>query len=82
MYFELTILRVDNGFIASFWEGESPEMEAVKTQIVFEEGDGEHADIECFQRLLYYITEHYGLQGTKHDKRRIRITTGADDDCT
>lgn len=80
MYFELMISKVDNGFIASFWEEGEDGAESVKTQIVFEDDNSEYGHLECFQRLLYYITEHYAMTGTKHDARRIRIMTGAKDE--
>lgn len=74
LYFELTITKVDNGYAACFWEeGATPEAEPVKTVNVFEALDSEHGDIECFQRLLWYVTEHFGMYGSKHDAKRIRI---------
>jgi hypothetical protein len=77
LYFEIGVTKVSNGYLVTFWEEEEPE--PVKIQCAFEEGDSEYGTIECFQRLLYYITEHFGMLGSKHDKRRIRITTGGED---
>ena len=46
----------------------------------FEEGETQWGSVECFQRLLYSITEYFGMIGSKHDARRIRITTGGEDE--
>ena len=70
----LAIMKVDNGYTVGWWEDDTLH------EMVFEESVTEHGEIECFQRLLYYITEHYGMVGTKHEARRIRITTGGEDD--
>jgi hypothetical protein len=77
-YFEITIIKVSNGYLVTFWEDEEPE--PVKTQIAFEETDGDHNGVECFKRLLCYITDHFGMYGSKHDAKRIRITTGGEDE--
>lgn len=77
-YFNIEVNKVDNGYTVSFWEDEDDF--AAKTQLVFEEDDGEHGEIECFKRLLWYIRDHYGMTGSKYDKNQIRITTGDDDE--
>jgi hypothetical protein len=46
----------------------------------FEEGETQWGSVECFQRLLYAIVDHFGMTGSKHDARRIRITTGGEDE--
>jgi hypothetical protein len=77
-YFEIRVAMVNNGYLVTFWEdGENDE--PVKTENVFEIMGTEHGEIECFQRLLVYITDHFAMAGSKHDKRRIRITTGEED---
>jgi hypothetical protein len=73
-YFDLGIQKVENGFLTLFEE------DGVYTQNVFEESDDEHGEIECFKRLLYSIVDHFGMTGSKHDARRIRITTGGEDE--
>jgi len=73
----LEIDRVDNGYLASWWVYNG---EAIKHQMCFMEENKEHGEIECFQRLLYFITEHFGMIGSKHDARRIRIITGEEDE--
>jgi hypothetical protein len=79
MNWELDIERASNGYVCHWWD-ENINDELVKQQVVFEEANTEHGGIECFQSLLYFITEHFGMYGSKHDARRIRITTGGEDD--
>jgi hypothetical protein len=79
MYFDLEVSKVENGYVVSFWEFE--DKTSKETQYAFEVDDeDEHGEIECFKRLLLYITNHFSMTGTKHDKRRIRITTGGEDE--
>jgi hypothetical protein len=76
---ELNIEQVSNGYICRWWEDNNEYEELVKQQMVFEEDGTEHGNIECFRSLLYFITEHFGMLGSKHDARRIRITTGGEE---
>ena len=69
MMIDMQIHKVDNGYICEWWEDDT------QYQVVFEEADTEHGIVECFQALLYFITEHFGMIGSKHDAKRIRITT-------
>ena len=69
----LTITSCKNG--SYFCVNEEGQPEAA-----FECMETEHGEIECFVRLLYYITEYFGMLGSKHDAKRIRITTGGEDD--
>jgi hypothetical protein len=73
MQWSLEIEKVENGYFTKWWEMDEPEQ--IKHQMVFEETDTEDGEVECFARLLWYITEHFGMVGSKHDKYRIRITT-------
>jgi hypothetical protein len=73
----LEIESTDNGYLARWWEMEEPE--PVKHQMSFEETDAEDGEVECFARLLWHCVEHFGMVGSKHDKYRIRITTGGED---
>jgi hypothetical protein len=72
---ELIIKRVENGYISSFEDEQLGEVFDV-----FEECETEWGDIECFQRLLWHVAEYYGMIGSKHDTRRIRITIGGEDE--
>lgn len=69
----LEIIRTLNGY-AAVWREDHAYVE-----MSFEEDDSEFGEVECFARLLWWITEHFGMIGSKHDKRRIRITTGGED---
>jgi hypothetical protein len=73
----LELERTDNGYLAKWWEMEEPE--PVWHQMSFEETNSEDGEIECFARLLWYVTEHFGMVGSKHDLKRIRISTENDD---
>jgi len=75
MNWEVDIEKVNNGYVCRWWEDNTEGEELVKQQVVFEEADTEHGIVECFQALLYFITEHFGMIGSKHDAKRIRITT-------
>lgn len=75
---ELSIERVSNGFIMKYWE--DVEDEPTLQQVVFEEQETQHGEVENFKHLLYSITEYFGLTGSKHDERRIKITTGGEDE--
>jgi hypothetical protein len=75
----IEIERVDNGYTCQWWENNEEGEELVKHQQVFEEINKEHGEIECFQQLLWFITEHFGMVGSKHDTRRISIAIGDED---
>lgn len=64
----LEIIRTLNGYAAVWRE------DHCYVEMSFEEEDSEFGEVECFSRLLWWITEHFGMIGSKHDKRRIRIT--------
>lgn len=38
---------------------------------VFEEGDN---PLECHQGLLYYVLDEFGISGSKHDPKRVRVS--------
>jgi hypothetical protein len=70
---DLRITKNENGYRCNWLEDlESTEARIMET--VFEEAETEHGEIEAFERLLCFITEHFGCSGSKHDKKRIRIT--------
>ncbi|MBE3145145.1 MAG: hypothetical protein IMZ61_14690 [Planctomycetes bacterium] len=75
---DLRITKGDNGFRCNWLEDYDDMPGSRVFEAVFEEGESEHGEIECFQRLLYFVTEHFGMVGSKHDARRIRITTGGE----
>jgi len=63
----ITIERTDNGFILRGEEGIQ----------VFEESDDcqQGVDVEAVRRLLYGVVEMLGVSGSRHDAKRISITT-------
>lgn len=69
----IEILRTTNGY-AAIWREDGEYLERS-----FEEDESQWGEVECFSRLLWWLTEHFGMLGTKHDARRIRITTGDED---
>jgi hypothetical protein len=81
MYSQIDVEKVENGYVVEFWEWADEGGEEIKTRMVFEDMDdmGEDSGVECFARLLWYITEHFGMIGSKHDLKRIRISTENDD---
>lgn len=78
---DLRIYKGENGYRCNWLEDlDEGGDDARIMETVFEEEESEHGEIEAFQRLLYFITEHFGMVGSKHDARRIRITTGGEDE--
>lgn len=73
MMMTIEILRTTNGYTA-IWREDDQYLERS-----FEEDESQYGEVECFARLLWWIVEHFGMIGSKHDERRIRITTGGDD---
>lgn len=66
MEYEIGIERVNNGFIVSWLEdGEAK-------SLVFED-DEILGELFAMQNALYQVIEHFGLFGSKHDDRRLRV---------
>jgi hypothetical protein len=59
----LSLLQADNGWILRTPDGLT----------VIEDGEGESAQAEAVQRLLYAILDILGLAGSKHDAYRVRV---------
>ena len=74
MNYWLKIFKDENGYLVE-WDDDGE----IRFR-VFEEGDEEFGDIECFRRLLYFVTEFFAKTGSKHDKKRITITLGGKDE--
>jgi len=66
---ELRIRPAQNGWIVR--ETDDDDLDGVES--VFEIPDSEHGDLEAMQGLLYHIIETFGLIGSKHDKKRLRV---------
>ena len=70
---EYTITRCDNGFIVR-WLEDIEEADVLPRQQVFEaEEFDEWAFKEAFVRCLHCLADSFGLQGSKHDAKRIKI---------
>lgn len=61
--FSLMITKVDNGFIL---KGED-------CHAVYEEGEGEFGEIEAGVKMLWSVIEHFGIGGSRHDAKRLRV---------
>lgn len=71
---DLRIIKGDNGFRCNWLEDlDEGGDDARICETVFEEEESEHGEIEAFARLLWFVTEHFGMVGSKHDEKRIRI---------
>ena len=67
----VTIEKCGNGYVVT---------QNNKILSVFEDSETEWGHLESFNRLLYFITEHFGLLGSKHDEKRIRIIIEGNED--
>ena len=63
----IDIKRVEGGFILDRFEGED------LIQSVVGEPDTDTGSLEAMRDVLYLVVEYFGLQGSKHDKHRIKI---------
>ena len=72
---KLTIERVENGFVL---EGDFKQ-DGGSYHMVFEEYDNEFGEIEAMQKVLFEVIEYFGLVGSKHDKKRIKVVIDEQD---
>ena len=70
---ELLIKQADNGFIIESEDGNT---------LVYEEGDSidEYEEHRALVYALHGIIETFGLQGSKHDRRKIKCYLDGGDD--
>jgi hypothetical protein len=66
----VTIEKCRNGYVVT---------QNNKILSVFEDNETEWGHLESFNRLLYFITERFGMLGSKHDEKRIRINIENED---
>jgi hypothetical protein len=71
MNWEIEIEKVQNGYVCKWWE-EADDDELVKGQRVFEEQDSARGDLDAFVSLCWFLAEHFGVYGSKHDEFRLR----------
>lgn len=77
---DLRITKADNGYRCN-WLQETDDLGDVRIyENVTEEAESEHREVEAFARLLWFITDFFGMVGSKHDERRINITTGGENE--
>jgi hypothetical protein len=73
MEWAIKIRKAENGYICS-WEEESEDDEPriLKREQVFENKEDED-ELDCIKGVLYFITEHFGINYSKHNKRNLKI---------
>jgi len=72
MDWNLEIIKADNGYIAEYSDlGEDGEPS--QHQMVFEEHDDEKGELDCMVNLLYFVKEHFGIYGSKHDRYWLQM---------
>jgi hypothetical protein len=70
MNWELKIEKCINGFTAEWWEDGEPE--DIRHRMLFEAQDTETGEMEAFTSLVYFLQDHFGLSGSKHDHYRVK----------
>lgn len=70
---KLCIDKVDNGYVLT------PDPVLELDPQVFEIDEDNEA--ESFTKVLWAITEYFGMMGSRHDNKRIFITTKKGDKC-
>ena len=65
----LIIKKVGNGYILRGHFGDSD----FETEVVHEVMEGEDAEIDTMELVLWDVIEYFGMCGSKHDKRRLRV---------
>ena len=67
--FQLTIVKADNGFVLRYFNEEMNEDRFVSVE---DPPDGN--EVETAEKMLWEVIEFFGLQGSKHDPERIKVT--------
>jgi hypothetical protein len=70
MSWSIEIERVQNGYIAEWWE--DAEGERVSLERIFEEQDTPTGELDAFVAMVRFLAEHFGVAGSKHDEFRLR----------
>lgn len=71
MNWQIELERVQNGYTARWWE-DADDDNLVKEQRVFEEQDTPKGELDAFVALVWFLAEHFGVYGSKHDEFRLR----------
>jgi len=68
----LNIRKAQNGFICA-WQ-ETLEDDTIRTnEQVFQEDDEEKGELICLVEMLWFITGHFGILPSKHNKHYLEI---------
>lgn len=76
MSYQLRITRGDNGYRLD-WEDEAinddplGEGEMIRHEEYIQDDEGD--ELRSIEELLWWITDHFGRGGSKHDPERLRI---------
>ncbi len=70
--YKLTIEKVTNGYIVSHPD-EFDDGVKVEFRDVIEEPEEEWGELAAGLHLLYFVMDYFGLIGSKHDAKRLRV---------
>jgi len=70
MAWEIKIKKVSNGYQVLI---PAEDEDHIPTETVIEIPDTEFGELEAMQTLLYEVIEYFGVIGSKHDKKRLRV---------
>ncbi len=70
MKWHADIQSVDNGFVVDYFDGEG------KRKVVYQEKNefAQEKDLSHIMDMFYDILGFFGESGSKHDKKRLKIT--------
>ena len=64
----ISIESVENGYICTCFQAENE-----KPHFVFEVAETERGELEAMQGLLRFVSEHFGIVHSKHNKCNLNI---------
>ncbi len=72
---DIRITKCENGYRVNWLEeiGERGDTELLVREIVFEEPDTETGELESTEDLLWFVSEHFGVTFSKHNKHNLLI---------
>ena len=65
--YSLKISRAMNGYVVCFDNGD------MVVEEVFEDEEEEFGELYSMEKVLWRVLNYFGVFGSKHDKKRIRI---------
>lgn len=72
---ELTIQKVDNGFVINIPKCWDMDGNVSRVTLVFEAENDEYGMVDAMVNALWEIVEYFGLMGGRYDRKRITIGT-------